>query len=353
MEAAVRRARPADAMGIAIVQVYTWKTTYTGRMPEEMIESRIRNLAENARRIEARIRTDGNFFVAEAQNAVVGFACYGPSRNAAYPQDGEVETLYVLQGMQGRGIGRALFRRCREELAGHGYGQVLVNCLAGNPALAFYQKMGGVPVGRRTDAVLGGTITEDILRFPPLAPAAPAAAPPQKTLYLIGGTMGVGKTAAGQALKRALDRSVFLDGDWCWDAHPFQVTEETKRMVMENIAALLNNFLRCSAYQAVIFCWVMHEQAILDELLSRLDTAGCRVVSVSLVCSEQALAARLQKDIGRGLRSPEALARSTARLPLYHALDTVKIDTTERSAAQTAEAIRRLGDPPAVLKTQP
>ena len=49
-----------------------------------------------------------------------------------------------------------------------------------------------------------------------------------KNLYIVGGTMGVGKTAVCQQLKRILPNSVFLDGDWCWDADPFQVTDETK-----------------------------------------------------------------------------------------------------------------------------
>ena len=73
-----------------------------------------------------------------------------------------------------------------------------------------------------------------------------------KQLYLIGGTMGVGKTTVCQQLKSELSNSVFLDGDWCWDANPFQVTDETKAMVMDNICYLLNNFLRCSAYETVI-----------------------------------------------------------------------------------------------------
>ena len=38
-----------------------------------------------------------------------------------------------------------------------------------------------------------------------------------KTIYLIGGTMGVGKTTVSQQLKKELPNSVFLDGDWCWD----------------------------------------------------------------------------------------------------------------------------------------
>ena len=49
-----------------------------------------------------------------------------------------------------------------------------------------------------------------------------------KTIYIIGGTMGVGKTTVSQQLKKELPNSVFLDGDWCWDTDPFQVTEETR-----------------------------------------------------------------------------------------------------------------------------
>ena len=75
-----------------------------------------------------------------------------------------------------------------------------------------------------------------------------------KKLYLVGGTMGVGKTTICQQLKSELSNSVFLDGDWCWDASPFHVTEETKVMVVDNICHLLNNFLHCSAYDNVIFC---------------------------------------------------------------------------------------------------
>ena len=53
-----------------------------------------------------------------------------------------------------------------------------------------------------------------------------------KKLFIIGGTMGVGKTTVSQLLKQKLPNSVFLDSDWCWDSCPFQVTAETKEMVM-------------------------------------------------------------------------------------------------------------------------
>lgn len=160
-----------------------------------------------------------------------------------------------------------------------------------------------------------------------------------KTLYLIGGTMGVGKSTVCRILKRRLPNSVFLDGDWCWDAHPFQVTEETKRMVTENICFLLNQFLNCTAYENVIFCWVMHEQSIIDNILENISYKECNVRNISLVCDEETLKERLMKDIDNGIRSEDAVRKSIVRIPLYGGLDTEKIDTKGKSAEDVAAEI--------------
>lgn len=162
-----------------------------------------------------------------------------------------------------------------------------------------------------------------------------------KKLILVGGTMGVGKTTTCQILKRRLNNSVFLDGDWCWDMHPFQVTEETKKMVLENICFLLNSFIRCSAYENIIFCWVMHDQAIIDEVISLLDLQGCALYPISLICDAEALQARLKQDVNTGVREEEVILRSIARIPLYEKLNTHKIDVSKISPEQTADLIIR------------
>jgi len=51
-----------------------------------------------------------------------------------------------------------------------------------------------------------------------------------RTLCLVGGTMGAGKTIICKILADDLSDSVFLDGDRCGDLHPLRVTDETKRM---------------------------------------------------------------------------------------------------------------------------
>lgn len=160
-----------------------------------------------------------------------------------------------------------------------------------------------------------------------------------KTLYMIGGPMGVGKTAVCRELQLRLPRCVFLDGDWCWDARPFQVTEETKAMVLRNIRFLLEQFIGCSAYENIVFCWVMHEQTILDAVADGLDAADLEIRKISLACDAQTLRERLQADIDAGKRSPDVIERSLARLPLYGRLDTVKIGTDGRSPAEIAQQI--------------
>ncbi|MBE6966783.1 MAG: nucleotide kinase [Ruminococcaceae bacterium] len=164
-----------------------------------------------------------------------------------------------------------------------------------------------------------------------------------KKLYLVGGTMGVGKTTVCQRLKKKLANAVFLDGDWCWDADPFQVTEETKKMVTENICFLLNNFLRTTAYENIIFCWVMHEQAIIDSILQNLNTENIQTIIVSLTADSETLRERLLKDIRLGARKEDIIKRSTERLPLYNALNTIKIDTSGKTPDEIAEEIIGIG----------
>lgn len=152
-----------------------------------------------------------------------------------------------------------------------------------------------------------------------------------KRLILIGGTMGIGKTTICKELKKNLNNSVFLDGDWCWDMHPFIVNEETKDMVISNITYQLNQFIHCSQIENVIFGRVMYEQSIIDEILSRIDTNNVIVYSVSLICSEEQLRNNFKKDIALGLRKEEDIQKSINRLSMYKALNTKHIDITNKS----------------------
>lgn len=160
-----------------------------------------------------------------------------------------------------------------------------------------------------------------------------------KDLIIINGTMGAGKTATGKELVQRLAPAFFLDGDWCWSRTPFIVTEEKKAMVVENIAHLLNNFLKSSEGETVIFCWVMHQQAIIDNILNKLDLAQVRPHVFTLMPGSLALTERLTKDIQAGLREADIIPRSLERLACYEDMPTIKIDTSNITAKEAAEAI--------------
>lgn len=160
-----------------------------------------------------------------------------------------------------------------------------------------------------------------------------------KKLYIIGGAMGVGKTSVGQELKYMLENSVFLDGDWCWDSDPFLVNEETKKMVLENICFLLNQFIKCPGYENVIFTWVMDHQSIIESILKCLDLEDIDIKIISLTGNPETIKERLEKDIATGIRKNDVVKRSIARLPLYQKLNTIKINTDGKSIEDIAKEI--------------
>lgn len=159
-----------------------------------------------------------------------------------------------------------------------------------------------------------------------------------QNLIFINGTMGVGKSAVCRELKKLLPHNVFLEGDHCWDMTPFTVNETTCRMVLGNICALLNVFLKSGMFENILFCWVMHERGIIDEILSSLS-GDFRFHLFTLTCSEQELVRRLHDDISAGLRDQGVIARSLERAAHYKNMRSVCIDTTNLSPLSAAERI--------------
>ena len=79
-----------------------------------------------------------------------------------------------------------------------------------------------------------------------------------KPLVFLNGPMGVGKSTVAALLQRKFDRCAYLDGDWCYRVHPFRVTKESKALVLNNIAFLLDGYLKSPDVDLVLFTWVMN-----------------------------------------------------------------------------------------------
>ncbi len=158
-----------------------------------------------------------------------------------------------------------------------------------------------------------------------------------KHVYLIGGPMGIGKSTICNQLNQDLDHSVFLDGDWCWNMDPFVVNQDTKNMVLDNITHCLNNFIHTPGIENIIFCWVMHKQDIINQIIQKLDTEGVDIHLISLICEKEELIKRMLID----RRDNKTIRKSLQYLELYKDLDTQKIDVTTLDVQKTIDKIKR------------
>ena len=87
------------------------------------------------------------------------------------------------------------------------------------------------------------------------------------------------------------------------------------------------------------FCWVMHEQPIIDEITAALDTSRCRMVKISQLADEPTLRHRVSSDVAQGIRAADSVDRSVARIHMYQALDTIKIEAGNKKVLEIADEI--------------
>ena len=152
----IRAATEADYAAIAKVHVDSWRTTYSGILPQEYLDQLSCQQREQMWRDI--LSTPGPAFtllVQEAGGEVVGFASGGLERTGDPLFRGDLLAIYLLQAYQGKGLGRLLIRAVVERLLGQGIGSLLVWVLAQNPSRRFYERLGAERVKERS-IVLGG-----------------------------------------------------------------------------------------------------------------------------------------------------------------------------------------------------
>lgn len=163
MSARVRAAGPDDAPAIAKVHVASWRETYAGILPQQMIDGLTK--AESRERWAAAVRPGGDtrVFVAEVDGEIVGFASGCPATDPDIGAGGMLDFLYMVRAAQGRGLGRALAEAVAGELAARGFPRMGVIVHADNPALGFYKAIGGRVLAERNRPHRGFHVDEVLL----------------------------------------------------------------------------------------------------------------------------------------------------------------------------------------------
>ena len=84
------------------------------------------------------------------------------------------------------------------------------------------------------------------------------------------------------------------------------------------------------------FCWVMHEQSIIDEITAALDTSRCRIVKISQLADEPILRHRLSSDVTQGIRAANSIDQG---VDMYQELDAIKIEAGNKTVQEIADEI--------------
>jgi len=163
----VRPTRFEDARRLAEIHVETWRATYPGVMPQQLLD----DLSVDEReRMWRRWLPDERFgtFAAESEGRVVGFVTVGPSSTLAGA--GELHAIYVAPDAQGTGAGLALMRAAVEWLAERCEEAILWVATENPRARSFYERFGWVADGERVDQSWpGASVPETRYRLSGLA----------------------------------------------------------------------------------------------------------------------------------------------------------------------------------------
>ncbi len=159
----IREAVYDDIPAISQVHVDTWRSTYAGIVPDEVLAGlsyKKRQVAwqqvfENARKV------DGFTYVAENElGQVIGFSDGGKERTKRPNYQGELNALYILEGYQRQGFGRELVTVTARRLDSMGIRTMLVWVLEMNPACEFYEALGGQVVQEKEIEIGGKELIE-------------------------------------------------------------------------------------------------------------------------------------------------------------------------------------------------
>ena len=155
----IRSATTEDAESIARVHIASWKSTYQNIVPASYLDQL--SLSERTKMWNNILekRQQGTFVAIEKQQ-IIAFADCGSNRNKDLNFEGELFALYLLEGHQGKGLGKKLFFTCTDHLKESGIKSMCTWVLKDNPSRGFYEKMGGVFIKKITDKIGGKELIE-------------------------------------------------------------------------------------------------------------------------------------------------------------------------------------------------
>lgn len=142
----IREASYRDIPAIARVHVDTWRSTYSGIVPDEILaelsyeqrEKSWQEVFDHAPHLSG-----FTYLAVEQSGQVVGFVDGGQERTNDQNYLGELNAIYILKSHQQKGLGRKLVQVAVQRLSQMNIHCMLAWVLEENPACKFYEALGG------------------------------------------------------------------------------------------------------------------------------------------------------------------------------------------------------------------
>lgn len=146
----IRQAQQQDAQRVAEIRQNTWRTTYSGLIPEYYFENF--NLEKETERYKNLFVNADNAFVIEVNNKVVGFFFLSNTPQIISEQEysASIGAIYVEQDFQRMGLGKKAFEVINNYFKNKKQKHFFVYCLKTNEiGKSFYEKNGGRIIGEK------------------------------------------------------------------------------------------------------------------------------------------------------------------------------------------------------------
>lgn len=161
MNYTIEELRDENANEYARVNMLAWKQSYKGIVDDDFLE--LLNTKEEIERQTERLKQGLNdqtqkAFLLRVDGEVKGVLRVRKSKFNEYPDYGELGAIYLLDDIKGKGFGKILFEKAKEELINMGYNKMINSCFEGNPSNEFYKHMGGKPVGKEEIKIPNGQV---------------------------------------------------------------------------------------------------------------------------------------------------------------------------------------------------
>jgi ribosomal protein S18 acetylase RimI-like enzyme len=164
----IRRAGAADAATVARLGAQTFDAAFGHLYPQEELATFLAEVHDEDKVAAEIADADTAVWLAERGERAVGYAVAGPCalpHPEARPDQGELKRIYVEPGLQGEGVGQALFDTAMAWLERDGPRRLWISVFSDNHgAQRFYQRQGFAKVGEYKFRVGASLDKEFILR---------------------------------------------------------------------------------------------------------------------------------------------------------------------------------------------